>query len=415
MAPMAEEDSELPALRRVRLKNFMSFAAADVELAPVSVLVGPNGAGKSNFLKAFGFLGDSARLDLGPAIDAAGGFSAIHCRAAKLGARVQISIEALVSEFATEKALDVYTLTFWEAAIRDKAGKEIGMNMLVRSEEFKFKRTPRQGRRITITGNDVTLRDKEGNRAGVETKGVPLNPQSLGLATLPKLEDDSGGAAIRSLAELFTTFRVFDIHVSKARQTAVVTSNLANDASNLAGFLTSLCQDADVLERINEDARQLIAGFDRLVFERVGGDRADRCAVGFIERGLRGPTWLADASYGTVHALALLALLYDPNPPRLTCIEEFDHGLHPYAFDILVDRMREASRRTQFLVTTHSPAFVNRLRPEELVVVERDQHTGATIMPAVDSSEIRAIEEAAGGFGLGELWFSGTLGGVPEA
>ena len=36
-------------ITRVRLKNYKSIAACDVELEPLTFLVGVNGAGKSNF------------------------------------------------------------------------------------------------------------------------------------------------------------------------------------------------------------------------------------------------------------------------------------------------------------------------------------------------------------------------------
>jgi predicted ATPase len=36
----------------------------------------------------------------------------------------------------------------------------------------------------------------------------------------------------------------------------------------------------------------------------------------------------------------MLALLYDPDPPALTCVEEVDHGLHPQALELLVERLR---------------------------------------------------------------------------
>ncbi len=133
-----------------------------------------------------------------------------------------------------------------------------------------------------------------------------------------------------------------------------------------------------------------------------------------VERGLKDSTYLDDASFGTVRILALLAVLYDPDPPLLTCIEEVDHGLHPYVFDRLVERLHEASQRTQLLIATHSPALVNRLQPEELLVCERAPD-GSTRLPAIPSDSIRAKELAVDGrMGLGELWFSGGLGGVPR-
>jgi predicted ATPase len=118
---------------------------------------------------------------------------------------------------------------------------------------------------------------------------------------------------------------------------------------------------------------------------------------------------LADASYGTVRLLGLLALLHDSNPPALTCIEEIDHGLHSQALDLLVERLREASERSQYIVATHSPALVDRLRPEEFVVCERDDR-GASLIPAIDTDQVRRIVAASEGLSLGELWFAGALG-----
>src|SRR5690606_8844873 len=126
--------------------------------------------------------------------------------------------------------------------------------------------------------------------------------------------------------------------------------------------------------------------------------------------GLRRPTQLADASYGTIRLLGLLALLYDPDPPALTCVEEIDHGLHPQALELLVHRLREASERTQFLIATHSPALADRLKPEELIVCER-RDDGSSVIPAVSQDKVQEIIERSEGLPLGELWFSGALGG----
>ena len=85
-------------------------------------------------------------------------------------------------------------------------------------------------------------------------------------------------------------------------------------------------------------------------------------------------------------------------------------GLSP--LDRIVERLRSASERTQLLLATHSPTLVNRLAPEELIICERDPDTGASLIPAIDPSEVRSIA-AEDELGLGELWFTGTLGGVP--
>ncbi len=154
-------------------------------------------------------------------------------------------------------------------------------------------------------------------------------------------------------------------------------------------------------------------GLQELVLGTQGGSRL-ATVLQLRERGLAGVTDLADASFGSIRALALLALLYDPHPPKLTCIEELDHGLHPYVLDRLVELLRQASRATQLIVATHSPALVNRLRSSELVVCEKGED-GASRIPAVAPELVRQMEQdLRGELGLGELWFTGVLGGVPD-
>jgi len=80
--------------------------------------------------------------------------------------------------------------------------------------------------------------------------------------------------------------------------------------------------------------------------------------------------------------------------------------------DVLIDALRAASERTQLLIATHSPTFVNRLRPDELVICDRDRDTGESLIPAVDASILADAAEGAD-LRLGELWFSGAVGGVP--
>lgn len=56
---------------------------------------------------------------------------------------------------------------------------------------------------------------------------------------------------------------------------------------------------------------------------------------------------------------------------------------------------------------------MNRLRASELIVCERDPETGASRIPAITTEEIEALMSDEEVLGLGELWFSGVLGGNP--
>ena len=113
-------------------------------------------------------------------------------------------------------------------------------------------------------------------------------------------------------------------------------------------------------------------------------------------------------SDGTLRYLCLLAILCDPEPPPLICIEEPELGLHPDILPKLADRLVAASERTQLIVTTHSDILVDAMteRPEAVVVCEK--HGGQTEMKRLRREDLTVW---LGKYRLGQLWIDGQLGG----
>ena len=68
------------------------------------------------------------------------------------------------------------------------------------------------------------------------------------------------------------------------------------------------------------------------------------------------------ASDGTLKMLAYLVVLYDPDPPQFIGVEEPENFLHPRLLPGLAEECRAATSRSQVLVTTHSPFFLDALR-----------------------------------------------------
>lgn len=409
---MTPAEGQSPALIELRAENFESLQHVAVKLRPVNVLVGPNGAGKSNLLDVVAFLGDSVREDLGPALERRGGFERVRFRGELSEELVRIHVSANVTRYSSLTAPDEYDLSFRTVPGRIRREEKLQRTTLLRRwESFQFKRLQGPGRRITINGSRVQVAEP-----GLATRSSRLlRTESLGLSTLPRLAMEEGGGEVRRMADLFESFRVFDVDVESARSPSYMddTGALDHDGGNLAAFLWGLSHDEELFEALEEDARAFIPGLRNLHFRLLGGAE-EAIALELEEAGLKDRTTLREASFGTVRALALLAMLYDPAPPPLTCVEEIDHGLHPYVFERLVERLRDASTRTQFLIATHSPALVNRLDPNELIVCERDPETGASRIPAIDPERVQAMaEKLEGELGLGEIWFTGTLGGVP--
>lgn len=125
-----------------------------------------------------------------------------------------------------------------------------------------------------------------------------------------------------------------------------------------------------------------------------------------LDEGYRTPaTRLSD---GTLRWLFLTTLLLDPQPPPVIALEEPELGLHPDLLPRLADLLKDASLRTQLIVTTHSPELVSAFSdaPEDVVVCERYQ--GCTEFRRLAAEPLKHWLES---YSLGEAWRAGEIGG----
>jgi len=126
----------------------------------------------------------------------------------------------------------------------------------------------------------------------------------------------------------------------------------------------------------------------------------------------------SELSQGTLYLLGLLALAFDPRPPRLLCIEEIDRGLHPRTLRQVRDLLYrlaypvDGREPVQVLTTSHSPYFIDLFRdhPEE-VIISQKVGRAARFERLSDRPDLPELLQEGS---LGDMWFSGILGGVPE-
>jgi predicted ATPase len=114
-------------------------------------------------------------------------------------------------------------------------------------------------------------------------------------------------------------------------------------------------------------------------------------------------------SDGTLRVLGCLAALYSPASPPLICFEEPENYVHPRLLELMVNLLKGASEKTQVLINTHSPYLVDFLDPGDLFIVEKVN--GETQVKRAEDK--KGIKEALKTLGLGEMWYSGGLGGIP--
>ena len=117
----------------------------------------------------------------------------------------------------------------------------------------------------------------------------------------------------------------------------------------------------------------------------------------------------ARLSDGTMRYLCLLAILLDPEPAALVCIEEPELGMHPDILPTLAELLLEASERCQLVVTTHSDVLVDAMHdaPENVLVAEKDEQ--GTHLGRLSQEQLQPWLEQ---YRLGELWMNGDIGGT---
>jgi predicted ATPase len=113
-------------------------------------------------------------------------------------------------------------------------------------------------------------------------------------------------------------------------------------------------------------------------------------------------------SDGMLRWLSLLCVLLNPTPAPVTCIDEPELGLHPDVIPTLADLLRDASTRTQLIVTTHSTGLVEAFSDEPEAICVCDKIEGSTVIERLSEPDLRVWLKK---YSLGNLWTRGLIGG----
>jgi predicted ATPase len=114
----------------------------------------------------------------------------------------------------------------------------------------------------------------------------------------------------------------------------------------------------------------------------------------------------ADLSDGTLRFLYLISILANPNLPSLIAIDEPETGLHPKMMSIVAEYAMDAATRTQLILTTHSPEFLDAFRETQPMVTVADLVDGATQLRTLSGEDLAYwLKE----YTLGDIYRSGQL------
>jgi predicted ATPase len=411
--------AQQPFLKSIRPVNLLSFGpnTEAIELRPLNILIGPNGSGKSNLIELLRLLCMLPEKEPWAGILDTGGVDEWIWKG-KTGATPHSTIHASISL----------------GSIPDSriAGTPPNFNFDYSIRLDKFQASFRVGQEIIRTAKRAD--GSESNYSWFESNGLQgeVHPQVclagdapiyLGLnadrsvlsqlAQLP-MQLANAGLFLPELYEIEKFFDSFDFHQDwefgadltprDPRPVGQPVERLEENAYNLAQMLAHFKDNyRPVFDRVNELMKQFYEPL-KSVDVRLYGTHLQ--VVIHEEGGFSIPAYrLSD---GTLRWLALLAILLNPTPAPVTCIDEPELGLHPDIIPTLADLLRDASTRTQLILTTHSRTLVECFSddPESVCVCEKVD--GATEIRRLEADRMKTWLDK---YSLGQLWSSGEIGG----
>lgn len=241
-----------------------------------------------------------------------------------------------------------------------------------------------------------------------------------GTTTITRWERHSRAQRTKGTQPSWDGIRIYALHANRIASATRLRPSmvLQEDGAHLAGVLDRLRDRApERFEALNDELARWFPEFDRILFDTPAeGTRA------FLVRMRHGHHAIPaeDLSQGTLLALAILTLAYIPDLPPMIGFEEPDRGMHPRLLRDVQDALYrlsypenfgETRAPVQVLATTHSPYFLDLFKdhPEEIVIAHK--HTQEARFERL--SDRPDIDEILADAPLGEVWYSGILGGVP--
>jgi predicted ATPase len=375
-------------IQEIEIKGFRSLRDVKWKPGRLNVLIGPNGSGKSNLLDACALLQEAARGKLSEGIIRRGG----------MGPLLWNSQEKFLSWKLQIEQPDTSPLTYFLEVrqIGQTSNYSVDFERLDAGEVAHIDRTARGA---------VIFDSERGHR------DIHLDTNTEEQSLLYALSGPFGNQVVSGLRtriegwEIYQDLRVDQESMVRRPNVTSFEKRLSPNGQNLVSVLfTRYSGDREFKRSVDMAMR---AAFGVEYEEIVIAPAADqRVQLRLRWRSLDIPTSAANLSDGTLRFLMLVTILANPEPGELIAIDEPETGLHPRMFPILTELALDAAERTQVILTTHSPEFLNAFRAEAPTTTVAELVDGVTRLSVVDPEELaRWLKE----YSLGSIFTSGEL------
>jgi predicted ATPase len=396
----ASRFEEAALITRLQVRNFRSLRDLEIRPGTNNVLVGPNAAGKSNILEVLRFLTHIGLVGLNKAFLNRNGYPEVSWKGKEGGPiYICVSMDALLESGGVREAE-------YEIEIE---GTSAGL-ISVRRERLTL---GHEGRKVNLI--DLAMGHGKINQVdGSPAFGPSGNPAQSALEfNVPNW----AGSLFKQHLGSWQFHRLVP-GLMKQANPASRAPFLNEHGDNLGAWLATLKTSYfESFRRIQQVAKDAFPGLQELVPELTAFQTT---FLSSREEYLTKPVSVWDLADGELCFVALASLILAPPElgAPLHCVEEPENHLHPRLLSTLVELLRQRQATlaeedavpAQVFVTTHSPHLVDQFQLDELVVVDKVEGQTRCARPS-DKAHLRELLEREE-LGLGDLWYSGALGGV---
>ncbi|HUT11726.1 MAG TPA: AAA family ATPase [Thermoguttaceae bacterium] len=398
------------AIQELSVFGFRSLKKVDWHPRQLNLLVGPNGSGKSNLIRCLELISQVAKGQLEKTVSDEGGIIPLLWDHQPGSCGWKMRIDPV--DQPRDRIEDALTLEFELGQVGGGSGYEIAKDSLGNWQQFERREEKSPYWIFNRERRRAYLYDQQQAKLVPLEKESPENPDGYAEneSLLCHIADQRNRIPTLTRRVLYGWNVHHDVHAERGAAmrkpaTTQLTRKLEPDGSNLVTVLHTLYEgDRQFRNRIDEGMK---AGFgdeyERLAFQPAA---AQQIQLAVQWKSSSQPHAGADLSDGTLRFLFLLAVLSHPEPGALIAIDEPEVGLHPSMLPVVAEYAEEASQRTQVILTSHSPEFLDAFTELSPHVTLCHWEAGETRLYELDSQVLgRWLEQ----YRLGHLFTRGDL------
>jgi predicted ATPase len=376
----------------LKVSGFRSLKSIDWRPGDLNIVIGPNASGKSNLLDLIEMLSSLPRRGLADYVQSRGGIGSLlwDGKAESIGVGLDLSL----AELATGGGPLRYSFDL-RPLIPFGSYEVVGEKLIRLATGREFILLP------ASCPNSVgwALANIPSEQASKRDESfLPFAGTVFGLDEAPYVVWQMLGWAVHVTMDTSPQATVRGAPVTRYE------TRIANDGSNLLSVLHTLYNENRVFaERVDAAMGAAFHEYQGLVFPPAADQRIQ---MRVRWKSLGRTCSSADLSDGTLRFLYLISILANPNLPSLIAIDEPETGLHPKMMSIVAEYAMDAATRTQLILTTHSPEFLDAFRETQPMVTVADLVDGATQLRTLSGEDLAYwLKE----YTLGDIYRSGQL------